>query len=364
MTAAAVARYPVKTIDIVEAEPAGVAAARFFDNYTNRVLDDPRVHLIIGDGRNRLLADQKQYDVIISDPSDLWVAGIGSLATFEYYSTVAARLRPGGVFAQWVHTHTLLAEDFDLLVATFHAVFPHTQIWMSSQGDLIFVGTRERAAWEYVRLKQHFEKTAGVADDLKSIGMWTPFALFGAHVLRDTETDALVRNVAGIHTDDHPVLEFRTPRSLYVDTTPMIVQELDRFRQVNPPAIEGFDPQHGLDAEGTYLLGFAYASLGRTELGITYMQRSTTMAPDQPSLFVGLANQYRQAGRLAEAQAAYEKALTIDLNNVEALLSLGEIRLAAGQIEWTRLLAERALRLAPQNARAHALVDRLQEAER
>jgi tetratricopeptide (TPR) repeat protein len=77
-----------------------------------------------------------------------------------------------------------------------------------------------------------------------------------------------------------------------------------------------------------------------------------------------LANQYRLAGRLAEAQAAYEKALTLDLNNIEALLSLGEIRLDAGQIEWTRLLAERALRLAPQNARAHALVDRLQEAER
>jgi spermidine synthase len=364
MTASATARYPVKTIDIVEAEPAGVQAARFFDDYTDRVLDDPRVHLIIGDGRNRLLADPKQYDVVISDPSDLWVAGIGSLATFEYYRTVASRLRPDGVFAQWVHTHTLLPEDFDLLVATFHSVFPHTQIWMSSPGDLIFVGTRARADWDYVRLKEHFDKTDRVASDLKSIGMWTPFALFGAHVLTAQETDALVRNVAGIHTDDHPVLEFRTPRSLYLDTTPMIAQELDRYRQANPPAIAGFDPKHDLDAEGTYLLGFAYASLGRAELGITHMQRSTTMAPDQPVFFVGLANQYRQAGRLAEAQAAYEKALNLDLDNMEALLSLGEIRLDAGQIEWTRLLAERALRLQPQNARAHALVDRLQEAER
>jgi spermidine synthase len=364
MTAAAVARYPVKTIDIVEAEPAGVEAARFFDNHTNDVLDDPRVHLMIGDGRNRLLADEKEYDVIISDPSDLWVAGIGSLATLEYYQTVAARLRTGGVFAQWVHTHTLLPEDFDLLVATFHAAFPRTRIWMSAQGDLIFVGTREPADWDYGRLKQHFENTDNVADDLKSIGFWTPYALFAAHVLGEAETDALVRNVVGIYTDDHPVLEFRTPRSLYVDTTPMIVQELDRFRQENPPAIQGFDPQHDLDAEGTYLFGFASASLGRSDLGITYMQRSTTMAPDHPLFLVGLANQYRLGGRLADAQAAYEKALTLDLNNVEALLSLGEIRLDAGQIEWTRLLAQRALRLAPQNARAHALVDRLQEAER
>jgi tetratricopeptide (TPR) repeat protein len=199
---------------------------------------------------------------------------------------------------------------------------------------------------------------------LKAIGIWSPFALFGAHVLAEAETNALVHDVAGIHTDDHPVLEFRTPRSLYADTTPMIAQELDRVRQPSPPVIQGFDVQRDLDAEQTYLLGFAYASLGRRELGIDYMQRSTAMAPDQPPFFVGLANQYRLAGRLADAQTAYEKALTLDLNNVEALLSLGEIRLEAGQIEWTRLLAERALRLAPQNARAHALVDRLQEAER
>ena len=46
-----------KQIDIVELEPAAAKAARFFDSYTRKVLDDPRVHLIIGDGRNRLLGN-------------------------------------------------------------------------------------------------------------------------------------------------------------------------------------------------------------------------------------------------------------------------------------------------------------------
>jgi spermidine synthase len=364
MTAAAVARYPVQGIDIVELEPAGIEAARYFDSYTNRVLDDPRVEMIIGDGRNRLLAVPKQYDVVISDPSDLWVAGISSLATVEYYQTVRARLRQGGVFAQWIHTHTLLPEDFALVTATFHAVFPHIQIWMSSQGDLIFVGAADPVAWDFNRLKKHFDQTAGVAEDMKAIGIWHPFALFGAYVLGETETAALAAEASGLHTDDHPVLEFRTPRSLYVETTPMIAQELNRFRKADPPVVPGFDLERDLDAEGNYLLGFAYASVGRPDLGVKYMEKSTTMAPNEPQFFVGLAHQYQQTGRIPEAQAAYEKALNLDLNNVEALLSLGEIRLELGQIEWTRLLAERALRLAPQNARAHALVDRLQEAER
>jgi len=94
------------------------------------------------------------------------------------------------------------------------------------------------------------------------------------------------------------------------------------------------------------------------------MERSTTMAPNRPMFLVGLGNQYRAAGRVFDARTAYERALALDLNNLEALVSLGEIRLDEGQMEWTRVLTDRALRLAPQNARVHALIDRLQETER
>jgi spermidine synthase len=364
MTAAAVARYPAQRIDIAELEPAGVEAARFFDSHTNKVLDDPRVKVTIADGRNRLLAMPNQYDVIISDPSDLWVAGIGSLATVEYYRTIRTRLRPGGVFAQWIHTDTLLPEDFALVTRTFHDAFPHTQIWMSAAGDLILLGSAEALPWEYDRIQRHFDQTMGVSADMKSVGIWHPFAVFASYVLGENETAALAAEAPGLHTDDHPILEFRTPRALYEDTTTMITQELARFQKADPPAIAGFDPEQALDPETTYLLGFAYASRGRLQLAFKYMERSTVLDPNRAEFFIGLANQYRDVGRLAEAQATYEKGLMLDLNNVEALLSLGEIRLDLGQVEWARVLAERALRLAPQSARAHALVGQLQEAER
>ena len=191
-----------------------------------------------------------------------------------------------------------------------------------------------------------------------------PFALFGAQVLGENESNLFVRDVDGLHTDDHPVLEFRTPRSLYVDTTPMIAQELSDSRLPDAPAIVGFDPEHDLDAQGAYLLGFAYASVGQSNAAIAYMERGTTMAPDRPLFWVGLGNQYRAAGRAGDARTAYERALTLDINNVEALVSLGEIRLDEGQLKWTRVLAERALVLAPQDARVHDLLGKLDEAER
>jgi tetratricopeptide (TPR) repeat protein len=218
--------------------------------------------------------------------------------------------------------------------------------------------------WDYGRLKNHFAQVQGVAADLNSMGIWRPFALFGAQVLGESESDAFTREIDELNTDDRPTLEFRAPRSLYVETTPSIAKELNPFRRPDAPAIGGFDPQRDLDADGTYLLGFAYASMGQNDLAIRYMERSTAMAPARAMFFVGLANQYRAAGRVLDARAAYERALKLDLNNVEALVSLGEIRLDEGQLEWTRVLSERALQLAPQDARVHDLIDRLQEAER
>jgi len=104
--------------------------------------------------------------------------------------------------------------------------------------------------------------------------------------------------------------------------------------------------------------------MGQNDLAIVYMERSTRMAPNRAMFFVGLGNEYRAAGRALDARGAYEKALKLDLNNVEALVSLGEIRLEEGQLEWTRVLSERALQLAPQDARVHDVIDRLQEADR
>ena len=174
LTLASVSRYPARRIDVVEPEPAVAQAARLFDSYTRNVLGDSRVHLIFADGRNCLLVVPKQYDVVISEASDMWVAGAGSQASREFYRIVGARLNPGGIFAQSVRTQGLLPDDLDYLAATFHSVFPHMQIWTSSPGSSILLGTRESVGWDYGRLQNHFAQIQGVAADLNSMGTGVP----------------------------------------------------------------------------------------------------------------------------------------------------------------------------------------------
>jgi len=86
------ATHPVESIRVVEVEKAMVPAARLFAEHNDNVLDDPRVELSINDARNELEFSSRTYDVIISEPSNPWMAGISNLFTREFFEL--ARSRP------------------------------------------------------------------------------------------------------------------------------------------------------------------------------------------------------------------------------------------------------------------------------
>ncbi len=301
---------------------------------------------------------------MISDASDLWVAGIGSLFTIEFYHSVRVRLRRGGVMVQWVHTHSLPPSALTLLVATFHAAFPHAAIWSPGFGNVLLVGSVDPVGWDSSRLSRSLAQIPGVREDLQSIGVWHPLALFAAFVTGEEGVARMVAGTGSVHTDDFPVLEFATPRWLYTNTTAPIEGVLAQLRGPTFPPVTGFDPSRGLDADATYLLGFAYASFGRPRLGIPFMERSVEMAPHRAAFVVGLANQYRQVGCVADAEAAYLKAIALDPQQVEARVALGELLLEYGQAPRALALAEAALAISPSDARAKALVARAKPAVR
>ncbi|MEM9696904.1 MAG: fused MFS/spermidine synthase, partial [Myxococcota bacterium] len=82
----------VERVDVVELEPAILDVARRCEAVNNRVLDNPKVNVIIGDAREVLLTTPERYDLIFSEPSNPYRAGIASLFTQEFYRAVEARL--------------------------------------------------------------------------------------------------------------------------------------------------------------------------------------------------------------------------------------------------------------------------------
>src|SRR6185295_2107434 len=104
------------------------------------VLDNPRMNLSVMDAREFLLLSRENYDVIVSEPTNVWVPGVASLFTREFYGLVRARLRPGGIFAQWIH---LYASDRELVASVAGEVsraFPYVTAWVV-KADFILVAS-------------------------------------------------------------------------------------------------------------------------------------------------------------------------------------------------------------------------------
>ncbi|MET0620075.1 MAG: fused MFS/spermidine synthase [Thermoanaerobaculia bacterium] len=330
VSAAAIARYPVRSIDIADIESGSREATKFFAQENRNILADPRVTFLVADGRNALLARKKTYDVILSDPSDVWVAGVGNLFTREFYALARSRLRPGGVMVQWFHGHSLPPEQMKLIVATFRSVFPHASFWRPNRGDVILMGTVEPTPWDLTRLRERVASVPGVRDDLLSMGFWHPLAIFAPFVLDGDDLARMVSGVEGLHSDNHPVIEYLSPRAGYDDTTPINDAGVQALQTKRLPAIAGFEEARDFDARARYLLGFAMASIGRTDPAIELMEDSVDGPVQDAKFLVGLGNQYRLKGWNGKAIAAYERALVVDPADTEAALHLVETRRSVG----------------------------------
>src|SRR4029079_11035562 len=82
VTASAALTHDPASVTAVEISKEVVDAARgFFEGANHRVLENPRLRLVVGDARQHVLATPDRYDVIISEPSNPWMAGVSALFT-------------------------------------------------------------------------------------------------------------------------------------------------------------------------------------------------------------------------------------------------------------------------------------------
>jgi spermidine synthase len=138
-TLGTLAAYPWKQLDVVEISPSIVEAARTYFHAGNLgAIDDPRVKLQHGDGRNYLLVHEQRYNLISMELSSIWFAGASNLYSLEYYELVRSRLAPGGVFQQWVQLHHVYRRDFATIVNTLRKTFKHVALFYGGgQGILV-----------------------------------------------------------------------------------------------------------------------------------------------------------------------------------------------------------------------------------
>src|SRR5262249_17470375 len=129
ITVGAVTQHPIRSLTAVEIEPAILEASARFKDYNHDPLSNSKVKVVTGDGRNFLLVTPDRYDVIISEPSNPWMTVASNLFTKEFFEIGRRRLKPGGVFAQWLQLYGMQPSDLRALARTFASVFPNVLVF-------------------------------------------------------------------------------------------------------------------------------------------------------------------------------------------------------------------------------------------
>jgi len=214
---AALAPGVVRHADVVEISPEVVSASAFFERESGHALDMPGVRLIVGDGRSHLLLSARRYDVIVSEPSNPWMAGIGTLFTREFFEAARARLKPDGLICQWAHTYDISPDDLRSIVRTFASVFPESTMWLVGEGDLVLIGSSGAAIeprLDAIVTRWQLGSTPALLNDVAIAGRAAPFALLSMFAGGPAEVKRFGADAA-IQSDDRMALEFSAPRAIY-----------------------------------------------------------------------------------------------------------------------------------------------------
>ncbi len=145
----------LKSIRVVELEPAVVEAGWAIASDNMAALKDPRVRLDFNDARNTLLVDDASYDIIVSQPSHPWRAGASNVFTQQFFTIAASRLNDGGIFGQWINMFRMDVTTLKALIRAFLNVFPEAVSYGNLEtGDLLLFGSRQKLVFDRARVQQ------------------------------------------------------------------------------------------------------------------------------------------------------------------------------------------------------------------
>ncbi len=211
---AAVPHQEVKNIVAVELIPEVVQAVAELGKYNFNIVSHEKSEVVCDDGRHYLLANDREFDVIVSDLFVPWESESGYLYTVEHYQVAARRLKEGGLFCQWLPLYQVGENEFEAIANSFATVFPSVTLWWGklsgSRGPVIaMIGhsgpvelNPDQMNQRIARLRQSIAPDPSIAHaDLvvdHYVGDWILAPAKGTRLL---------------NRDEYPVVELSTPVS-------------------------------------------------------------------------------------------------------------------------------------------------------
>jgi spermidine synthase len=232
-------RYPgIEKITICEIEPViPPTSTQYFAKQNYEVARNPKTTIMFDDARHFLMTTKQTFDIIASDPLDVFAKGTAALYSKEYFEAVKAHLNPGGYFTLYIPLYESDVRTVQGELATFFAVFPNATVWSNTrdgQGyDMVFMGQADPLKVDIDEVQARLERPdyAPVAESLREIGFNNAAALFATYTGRKQDLGRWFE-AAEVTTDHDLRLMYQAGWGINSYQADPIYREMLRYREV------------------------------------------------------------------------------------------------------------------------------------
>jgi spermidine synthase len=243
-------RYPnIEHITICEIEPViPPTSTRFFGQQNYRVYENPKTHVVFDDARHYLMTTNDKFDIIASDPLDVFAKGTAAIYSKEYFESVKRHLNPGGMFTLYVPLYESDVRTVKSELATFFAAFPHSTIWantINGQGyDMVFMGHLDPPKIDVDAVLSRLQRSdyAPVVQSLQEIGVGTLRDLLSTYAGRNSDLGKWCEG-AELNTDADLRLQYLGGWGINSSMEDVIYRQMLRYRQLPDDLFTG-SPDH------------------------------------------------------------------------------------------------------------------------
>jgi spermidine synthase len=231
-------RYPgIQKITICEIEPVvPPTSTRYFARQDYDVLHNPRTRIVYDDARHFVLTTPEKFDIIASDPLDVFVKGTAALYSQEYFEAVKRHLNPGGIFTLYVPLYETDEKTIRSELATFFAAFPYGTTWANTLDgmgyDMVFMGQAEPLKINVDEIQRRLERPdyAPVAESLREVGVGSALDLFATYSGQQSDLEPWLRG-ADINRDGDLRLQYIAGWGINSAMADYLYRQMLRYRK-------------------------------------------------------------------------------------------------------------------------------------
>ncbi len=235
ITIGTLSQYPeVSQIEVAEISSTIIENAGLFDAYNYGASKNPKVHFNEMDAFRLLYGTDNKFDLIVSEPSNPWVAGIENLYSSEFYHIVNEKLTEDGTFSQWLHTYSFTDDLYRMVLATMSKTFPYVATFQLTGGDLALIARKKPLTHEDLLAAERRFNAVNSATGIFSLAGTDRFeSVLGLELVPSALTPYLASGVSEEHHLESPKLSNEAAKAFFVNTSAKVTTLRRQTKQYN-----------------------------------------------------------------------------------------------------------------------------------